>query len=193
MLHRRPFSWQHLQNIRQFFIWILFVWYGDFFARHKNNFLQSVLQLKILASKGFQFNLLTAFLVVNRNNYCCLPTCRFYYRLMVWILNLKPTRVIFSSGKYNCSYWHLSWLQMLHTAANSAHTLMFPKLWPTILLAGEVFKSMAQRLFLAKLPWNQKGITKLTWDQMGKEINGKIRKSKQDTHHQNFWCFSWCL
>lgn len=30
----------------------------------------------------------------------------------------------------------------------------------------------------------------LTWDQMGKEINGQIRKSKQETHHQNFLCLA---
>lgn len=77
---------------------------------------------------------------------------------------------------------------MLHTAANSAQTPTFPKLWPAILPAAEVFKSMAGRLFLAKMPWNRKGIRKLTWDQMEKEINGQIRKSKQDTHHQNFLC-----
>lgn len=138
--------------------------------------------------KAFQMHLLIAFLVVNKNNYCCLPMCRFHYRLTMWILNLKPTCVPFSSGKYNCSYRHLSRLQMLHTAANSTQTLTFPKLWPAILLAAEVFKSMAGRLFLAKMPWNRKGITKLTWDLMGKEINGQIRKSKQDTHHQNFLC-----
>lgn len=58
--------------------------------------------------KAFQMHLLIAFLVVNKNNYCCLPMCRFHYRLTMWILNLKPTRVPFSSGKYNCSYRHLS-------------------------------------------------------------------------------------
>lgn len=150
MLHRRPFSWQHIQNTRQFFIWILFVWYGGFFVRHKNNFYRVFCNWKSLASKAFKINLLLSFLVVNRNHYCCLPTCRFYNRLTVWILNLKPTHVILSSGKYNCSCWHPSWLRMLQHRCKLSPDPHLPKTLAHIFACSRGFQINGREIVSGK-------------------------------------------
>lgn len=68
---------------------------------------------------------------------------------------------------------------MLPAAANSVQTPAFPKHWPAILPAAEVFKSLVGRLFLAKIPYDRKGMMSLAQGQTGKESMGELGKANR--------------